>query len=120
LGEIYDYEERLKRYRRIIAGFGANGETALRFLDHLGSLGLTVARISKYACHIPAILRLVNFNLAEATRSDIKRVVAAINMNRNWREWTKHDKKLILRKLIQYAKYGSCSRETPMPPEVAG
>jgi len=82
----------------------------------LDSLGLTTARISKYACHIPAIP--VNFNLAEATRSDIKRVVAAINMNRNWREWTKHDKKLILRKLIQYAKYGS--RETPMPPEVAG
>jgi integrase len=119
LGEIYDYEERLRRCRRIIAGFGANGETALRFLDHLGSLGLTIARISKYACHIPAILRLVNFNLAEATRSDVERVVAAINMNRNWREWTKHDKKLILRKLIQYAKYGSCSRETPMPPEVA-
>jgi hypothetical protein len=68
LGEIYDYEERLERYRRIIARFGANGETALRFLDHLGSLGLTTARISKYASHIPAILRLANFSLTEATR----------------------------------------------------
>jgi hypothetical protein len=53
LDEIYDYEERLRRYRRIIAGFGANGETTLRFLNHLDSLGLTTARISKYACHIP-------------------------------------------------------------------
>jgi len=25
-GEIYDYDESLKRYRRIIAGFGRNGE----------------------------------------------------------------------------------------------
>ncbi|MBS7640084.1 hypothetical protein KEJ12_00325 [Candidatus Bathyarchaeota archaeon] len=39
--EIYDYEERLERYRRIIARFGHNGEIALRFLDHLASLGLS-------------------------------------------------------------------------------
>jgi len=45
-GEIYDYEERLKRYRRIIAGFGHNGEVALRLLDHLASL-----RLSKAASH---------------------------------------------------------------------
>jgi len=32
--EIYNYDERLERYRRIIAGFGRNGEVALRFLDH--------------------------------------------------------------------------------------
>ncbi|MEO0252172.1 MAG: hypothetical protein ABIM44_08060, partial [candidate division WOR-3 bacterium] len=31
--EIYDYDERLERYRRIIAGFGHNGEVALRLLE---------------------------------------------------------------------------------------
>ncbi|MEM4474741.1 MAG: hypothetical protein QXY75_07185, partial [Candidatus Bathyarchaeia archaeon] len=55
--EIYDYDERLERYRRIIAGFGRNGEAALRFLDHLASLGLSIARLSKVASHIPALLR---------------------------------------------------------------
>ncbi|MEM3722752.1 MAG: tyrosine-type recombinase/integrase, partial [Candidatus Bathyarchaeia archaeon] len=116
---IYDYEERLQRYRRVIASFGVNGEVALRFLDHLFSLNLSVARVSKIASHIPALLRLIHFDLKDAARSDVERVVAAINSNRRWSAWTKHDKKLILRKLVQYAKYGSCDRSTPIPPEVS-
>ena len=31
---IYGYEERLERCRRIIAGFGANGEIALLLISH--------------------------------------------------------------------------------------
>ncbi|MCW4008938.1 MAG: site-specific integrase, partial [Candidatus Bathyarchaeota archaeon] len=46
-------------------------------------------------------------------------VVAAINANPQLREWTKRDRKFFLRKLIQYAKHGSCTRDTPVPPEVA-
>jgi len=46
---IYDYEEGLERYRRVIVGFGANGEIALRLLDHLTSLGLSAAGVSKVA-----------------------------------------------------------------------
>ncbi|MEM3688200.1 tyrosine-type recombinase/integrase [Saccharolobus sp.] len=116
--EIYDYEGRLRRYRRLIAGL-RNGDVALRFLDHLSALGLSMARVSKIASHLPALLRLIDFNIGEATRADIERVVAEINSNRRWREWTKHDKKLILRKLVQYAKYGGCERGKPLPPEVS-
>ena len=116
---IYDYEERLERYRRIIAGFGANGEIALRLLDHLTSLGLSIARVSKIASHIPALLRVIDFDLRSATRADVERVVAWINRNPRYREWTKHDKKMVLRKLIQYAKYGRCDGGTPVPPEVS-
>ncbi|MEM1673908.1 MAG: hypothetical protein QXF23_01010 [Candidatus Bathyarchaeia archaeon] len=60
--EIYDYEERLERYRRIIARFGHNGEIALRFLDHLASLGLSTAKLSKVASHIPAPLSILFFH----------------------------------------------------------
>ncbi|MEM3356449.1 MAG: tyrosine-type recombinase/integrase [Candidatus Bathyarchaeia archaeon] len=119
MSDIYDYPQRIQRYKRSIATFGENGQLALRFLDHITSQGLSQARISKTASHIPALLRLINFRLADATRADIERTVAAIHANQRWREWTKHDKKLILRKLVQYAKLGSCTRETPMPPEVA-
>jgi integrase len=115
--EIYDYKERLKRYRRIIRRL-RNGGLALRFLGHLSSLGLSLARLSKYASHIPALLRLIDFDLAQATRDGIERVVAEINRG-PWKEWTKHDKKVVLRKLIQYAKYGRCDHETPIPPEVS-
>ncbi|MEM2613778.1 MAG: tyrosine-type recombinase/integrase [Nitrososphaerota archaeon] len=116
--EIYDFDERLERYRRIIAGFGRNGEVALRFLDHLASLGLSTARISKVAGHLLALLRAIDFDLEGATRRDVERVVAWIN-RQPYREWTKHDKKLVLRKLIQFAKVGRCDRDAPMPPEVS-
>jgi len=116
---IYDYERRLERCRRIIAGFGANGEIALRLLDHLASLGLSTARVSKIAGHMPALLRVIDFDLRSATGADVERAVAWINRNPRYREWTKHDKKLVLRKLIQYAKYRSCDGGTPVPPEAS-
>ena len=111
---IYDYEERLRRYRRIIKRL-RNGELALRFLDHLAALGLSVARVSKYASHLPPLLRVIDFDPAEATRQDVEKVVAWIN-SQPFKEWTKHDYKLVLRKFIQYAKHGSCDRNIPMPP----
>lgn len=48
----------------------------------------------------------------------MEKVVAWINRQK-YHEWTKHDKKLSLRKLVQYAKIGSCGRKTPLPPEVS-
>jgi len=87
-------------------------------LDHLAALGLSIARISKYASHLPALLRIIDFDLAKATREDVEKVVAWIN-SQPYREWTKHDKKLVLRKLIQYAKYGSCDKNTPLPKEIS-
>ncbi|MEM3377474.1 MAG: hypothetical protein QXV09_01820 [Candidatus Bathyarchaeia archaeon] len=85
----------------------------------MASQGLSQARIAKYACHIPPLLKLIDFRLADATRADAERVVSAIHANPRWSEWTRQDKKLILRKLVQYAKHGCCTRETPVPPEVA-
>lgn len=114
--EIYDYEGRLRRYKRAIGKLG-NGDLALRFLDHLLALGLSKARVAKYAGHLPALLRVVDFDPAKATRGDVERVVAWIN-SQPYREWTKHDKKLVLRKLIQYAMFGGCTRDTPLPEEV--
>jgi len=101
--EIYDYEKRLERYKRIIKGL-RNGGLALKFLDHLSALGLSIARVSKYASHLPTLLRVIDFDLASATKRDVERVVAWIN-RQPYREWTKHDEKLTLRKLIQYAEY---------------
>jgi len=116
--EIYDYAKRLERHRRQIANL-RNGELALRLLDHLASLGLSQPALSNYASHLIAVLRLIDFDVAKATRGDVERVVAAINGNKRWKESTKHHKRVVLRKLIQYAKYGSCERETPLPPEVS-
>jgi len=56
----------LKRYRRLIAGLRGGG-IALRFLDHLNALSLNMARVSKIASHLPALLRLIDSNIGEAT-----------------------------------------------------
>jgi len=96
-----------------------NGDVALRLLDHLASLGLSAAALSNNAAHLVAVLRLIDFDVAEATRGDVERVVAKINQNPNWREKTKKHKKTVLRRLIQYAKYGSCEKGAPVPPEVS-
>jgi integrase len=113
---IHDYDQRLARYRRSIK-LMRNGETALRFLEHLSSIELSVARVAKYASHLPAILRPITVELKDMTKTDVTTVVAAIN-NTHHKEWTKHDKKLTLRKLVQYAKKGSCTKGTPLPSEV--
>ena len=50
LENMYGYESAIRRYRRIIGGL-RNGKLALSFLDHLACLGLSKARIAKYAEH---------------------------------------------------------------------
>ncbi len=114
---IHEYEYRLARYRVNLKQM-FNGQTALQFLDHLGALNLSTGRVAKYASHLPAILRLTdNVELKNLTKPQIEAAVAAINTSNNT-EWTKHDKKLTLRKLVQYAKTGTCARNAFLPPEV--
>ena len=96
-----------------------NGDAVLRLLDHLASLGLSPAALSSNAAHLVAVLRLIDFDVTRATRSDVECVIAKINQNPNWKESTKKHRKLMLRRLIQYAKYGSCEKDTPIPPEVS-
>jgi integrase len=114
--EIHDYEGALRRQRKIIKAL-KNGDLALSFLDHLAALGLSTARVAKYAICLPALLRVIDFGLREAKREDVERVVAWINRH-PYKEWTKHDMKLLLRRLVQYAKYGRCDRDTPLPDEI--
>lgn len=116
--EIYDYQKRIERYKRQIAKL-RNGKLALKLIDHLACLGISQAALSNYASHLVAVLRLTDFDVAKATRSDIERVVAAINSNSSWKESTKYHKKVVLRKLIQYAKQGNCEKDTPIPAEAS-
>ena len=114
---IHDYEQRLERARRVIKQL-PNGKVSLQFLAHISALGLSVGRVSKYAAHLPVLLRIIdNVDLKTITKTDIEQIVATINA-KQYKAWTKHDKKLTLRKLVQYAKNGSCAKGTPLPPEV--
>jgi integrase len=116
--QLYDYDVRIGRYCKIIEGL-RNGKIALEFINHLWALGLSRARVSAYAGHLITLLRQIDFNLKKVKRKDVERVVAWINSNENYTEATKRDKKVVLKRLIQYAKYGSCDKKTPLPPEVS-
>jgi len=115
--DIHNSLKRFEAARRRVASLD-NAELLLAFLDHLEALGLSKIRMAKYASALCTILKNVEFDPKAATKSDVERVVAWIN-RQPFKEWTKHDLKLALRKLIQFAKNGSCDRRTPVPDEAA-
>ena len=114
---VHNYDKRLEGHIKTILGL-KNGKLALSFLNHLKALGLSKARITKYANYLTTLLRIIDFDLKKATKKDVERVAGWIN-SQNYAEWTKRDKKLTLKKLIQYAKHGCCDKDTPYPPEVS-
>jgi integrase len=116
---IHNYERRLERSKINIAPL-PNGGLCLQFLDHISALGLSVGRVSKYAAHIPTLLRMIDKDVTfkNMSKVDVEGVVAKIN-SRAIRASTKSDVKLLLRKLVQYAKTGSCAKGEPLPPEVS-
>ncbi|MEM0049628.1 MAG: hypothetical protein QW424_06990 [Candidatus Bathyarchaeia archaeon] len=59
-----------------------------------------------------------SFNPAKAERRIAERVISWIN-SQPYKSSIKEDLKLVVRKLIQYAKYGGCGRGAPVPLEVS-
>ncbi|RLE62392.1 MAG: hypothetical protein DRJ47_10770 [Thermoprotei archaeon] len=57
--EIYNYSRRLERFRRNISKH-KYGSVALRFLDHLGALGLSRGRITKVRRAPPSLLKILD------------------------------------------------------------
>jgi len=75
---IHDYSDRPERFKNNTSKL-RHGRLALKFLDHMGALGLSQGRIVKYADHLPPLLRIMDFNPREAKREDVEKAVAWIN-----------------------------------------
>ena len=90
--DIHGVGKRLEAARARLSGL-EHSKLLLKFLDHLESLGLSKARVLKYANHLSKIFRYVAFDPSAATKHDIERVVAWIN-RQPYREWTKHSLKM--------------------------
>jgi len=88
--DIHDYVGRLRRARERLSRL-ENSSILLSFIDHLSALGLSVGRVAKYANQLCTLMKNCPFE----------------------------DLKILVRKLVQYAKCGSCGRNTPVPPEVS-
>ncbi len=115
--DIHDYSRRLESARRRLAQLEYSG-ILLGFIDHLLATGISKGRVAKIANHLCAIFRNRSFNPLSATISDIEAVIGWIN-SQPYKMSTRDDMKFVIRKLVQYAKFGSCSKKTPIPPEVS-
>jgi integrase len=115
--DIHDCAKRLEAARRNLSRL-EHGELLLGFLDHLQALGLSPSRVLKYATQLCTLFKNVPFDPVDASRADVERAVAWIN-SQPYRSWTKHGLKLTVKKLLQYAKCGSCHRKAPVPPEAS-
>jgi len=115
--DIHQYEKRLENARERIRSL-PDSDFLQSFIDHLRALGLSTCRAAKYANHIYTLMRRCPFDPQHATRRDMENVIVWIN-SQPYKSSTKEDLKIVVRKIVQYAKYGSCSRKTPLPPEVS-
>jgi hypothetical protein len=113
---MYDYRGRLEAARRRISAL-ANNRFLLSFLDQLKALGLSDVGVAKYANHL-RVDKVCPFNPQTATRKNVERVIAWIN-RQSYKSSTKENLKVVVRKLVQYAKQGSCAPKIPVPEEVA-
>jgi integrase/recombinase XerD len=115
--DIHDYPKRLASAKRRIALL-ENGQLLLDFVAHLEALGLSTGRVAKYANHVSALTKRCPLNAASATRSDVEKVIAWIN-GQPYKSSTKSDLRLVVKKLVQYAKVGRCDKKAPTPPEAS-
>ena len=115
--DVHEYSKRVEAARRRLRSL-QHSELLLEFINHLGALGLSKGRVAKYANHLCVLFRACPFDSRLAARKDIEKVVAWIE-RQPYKTSTKDDLKLVVRKVVQYAKCGSCARKMPIPPEVA-
>ncbi len=102
---IYHYEDRVNAVLRDIEKSSQicqeNKNAIQQFYSRCLAEGLTLARISKLLHHVRRIAVILDKNFAEATKDDIVRVVKEIETNPAWSPATKHDYKIILKKLYK-------------------
>jgi len=115
--DIHNCSERLERAKKRISKLEGSS-LLLGFIDHLEAQGLSAGRVAKYGNHLCTIFKNLRLNPASANRADIERAVAWIN-RQPYKEWTKHDVKLTVRKIVQYAKCGSCDKKKLLPPKAS-
>jgi integrase/ribosomal protein L40E len=102
---IYHYEDRVNAVLRDIEKSSQicqeNKNAIQQFYTNCLADGLTLARISKLLHHVRRIAIILDKDFTEATKDDMIRVVKEIEINPAWSPATKHDYKVILKKLYK-------------------
>ncbi len=104
--EIHNYPALMEQILHRIAASElceANKKAILRFHDHLISLGLSLARQTKYLATLLLIARKIGRDFSELTRDDITQFVKSVELS-DYTEWTKHDYKVIFKIFYRWLK----------------
>ncbi len=105
--------EKIKKDRRI----HKEDKVAIRkYYKELLAKGISYGRIAKYLRTLRKLCHLLGKPFIKATKKDFIELVAKIERNQKWKEWTKHDYKVILRRYYRWLK--GLSDKDPFPDEV--
>lgn len=80
-----------------------NRKIAEKFLEDCYAEGLQKKRIDKYRYQLKKISDLLGKSFEEATKEDIKRMIAEIERS-NYKDWTKHDFKVAIKRFWKWLK----------------
>jgi len=95
------FENNLKRINTSGELIEKNKILTLKFKDYLLSEGLSVQRINRYISDLFKYNKILNKPFDEATKEDLRKVVADLNQT-EYAEETKKCFKIILRKLYRF------------------
>ncbi len=87
--------------RQIAKFFPEDQEDIRRFVDELLAQGYSIARVNKYISTMASISKSHKVPFRVSTLEDIKRYAAWLNRS-DYKDWTKHDHKVILRRYMQW------------------
>ncbi len=105
--DIYGLEEIFEKNaeRYISRLFPEDRADVRRFVDELLLRGYSAARINKYLASLVSISRRLGKPFKDAEVDDIKRYVARLQRS-DYKEWTKRDLKVILRRYMRWLGKG--------------
>jgi integrase len=95
---IYNLPDFEKTLEKQLKNFSPEDHEDLkRFLYDLQANGYSAARLNKYIFTLARIARWMNKPFTQATLEDVKRFIARLEGRKDYRPWTKHNYKTILR-----------------------
>jgi integrase/ribosomal protein L37E len=87
-----------------------------KYYTELLAKGISYGRIAKYLRTIRKLSKMLGKPFSKATKDDFIQLVAQIERNHSFSQWTKHDYKLILKRYYRWLK--GLSDGDPFPEEV--
>ncbi|MFH1770117.1 MAG: tyrosine-type recombinase/integrase [archaeon] len=109
----YNFEAELKRINQADIS-QKNKEIIKKYLDHMLAKNVTIGRAIKLGMELRKLANWFGKDFEDIDKIDVERVVRQINLNSNYKEWTKSDYKKCIKQFFKWLK----GDDDISPPEV--